>query len=209
MSEPNNEKNIEPTEAAEQPTTQNVEQRKIEKKAKKEERKKKMYRRITVILLIVIVILILLLLQKCSSDVTVLNPDFPPQVVDPGAKPIPDDDDDDDLTIEEGGGGVGLMLSDKLTIDLSDKEVSLYFANPNRSLRDVVLWITVQDVVIAQSGRMLPGYQIETLDLIEGAETKLVEGVYSGKFIMYFYDPETNERATVNTEFPVTITVRQ
>lgn len=206
MSEQNNEKNIEPTEAVEQPTTQNAEQRKIEKKAKKEERKKKMYRRITVILLIVIVILILLLLQKCSSDVPVLNPDFPPQVVDPNIKPIPDDD-KGKLDHDEGGGAVILDYSNLLTIDLSDKQATLDFANPGRSSSNMVVWLMIQDTVIAQSGLITPGYQIDQLDLLKNAEKSLVEGVYSGKFVVYFYDPDTNERALVNSELPVTITV--
>lgn len=206
MSEPNNEKNIEPTEAAEQPTTQNVEQRKIEKKAKKEERKKKMYRRITVILLIVIVILILLLLQKCSSDVPVLNPDFPPQETEENAEPIPGGS-GDKLDHIEGGGAVILDFNDELIIDLSDKVARLNFANPGQSTQDMMLQIVIQDIVVAQSGRILPGYEISRLDLLPDVDKMLSEGTYKGKFVINYYDPETNERAMVNSEASVTIQV--
>ena len=215
MTELENKENIENTEAienletkdtTEQPAQLNTEQRKLEKKAKKEERKKKMYRQITVILLIVIIILILLLLHRCSSDMPVLNPDFPPQDTEENAYPFPDDGEDVDYGE---GGGVRLQLSDKLTIDLSDKQAVLFFANPIQSSENMVLWIMVQDVSIARSGLILPGYQIDKLDLLEDAEKMLSEGIYSGKFVIYCYDPVTNERVVVNTEFPVTITVNQ
>lgn len=207
MSEQDKEKNIELTDAAEQTTPPNKEQQKIEKKAKKEERKKKMYRRITVILLIIIIILILLLLHRCSSDVPVLNPDFPPQDTEQNAEPIPGGS-DDKLDHEEGGGAVNLRFEDDVLIDLSDKEASLFIANPKRSTQDMMVLLIIQDNIIAQSGRLLPGYQIKELDMYKGSEKLLVEGVYSGKFVLYYYDPETNERAMVNTEIPVTVTVQ-
>lgn len=199
----------------EQPQNENTGQVSVEeenKKKKKQEqenkdKKRKWYIRIAIILLIIMIILLLLLLRQCSSGTPTLNPDYPPQVDDPNANPIPDDG-DDKLENEDGGGAVNLQFKDKLTIDLSDKEASLTFANPGRSTQDMVLWIMIQDQVIVQSGRLRPGYQVEALDLLEDAEKMLSEGVYSGKFVIYYYDPETNERAMVNTEAPVTITVQ-
>ncbi|MBQ7338960.1 MAG: hypothetical protein IJW40_10995 [Clostridia bacterium] len=181
---------------------------KQKKKKKEDDGQRKWYAIFATILIIIIIILLLLLLRQCSSDVPTLNPDYPPKEQDPNAEIIPGDD-DDKLAHEEGGGAVSLQYSDKLIIDLSDEQALLQFANPGRSTRDMVLWITIQDVVIAQSGRIIPGYRINTLDLLEGAAKRLTEGVYNGKLVIYFYNPETNERTTVNTEAPVTITVRQ
>ncbi len=210
MSEQENKENIEQKETVENPVEQNTGQTddtKDKKKQKKEkDDKRKWYVIITILLFIIIIILILLLLRQCSSDVPVLNPDFPPQVVDPNAKPIPDDD-KGKLDHEEGGGAVILDYSNKMTIDLSDKQATLSFLNPGRSSSNMVLWLMIQDTVIAQSGLIIPGYQIENLDLIKNAAKSLVEGVYNGKFVVYYYDPETNERALVNSELPITITV--
>lgn len=200
----------------EQPQNENTVQiraeEEIEKKKKKKQEdkddKRKWYIVAAIILLIIIIILLLLLLKQCSSDFPTLNPDFPPQEDDPNANPIPGGD-EDKLPHEEGGGAAGLVYKDKLTIDLSDKKASLTFANPGRSTQDMVVWLMIQDQVIIQSGRLRPGYQVDTLDLLRGAEKMLSEGVYEGKFIIYYYDPETNERAMVNTEAPVTVTVKK
>ena len=204
----NKENSIETTYAKEQSVPQNSEQSKLEKKINKAEQKQKMYRRITTILLIIIIILILLLLQKCSSDVPVLNPDYPPQETEQNAQPIPNGT-DKKYKHSEGGGAVRLTYSDKVTIDLTDKKAELHYLNPSSSTQDIMIRIIIQDQVIAQSGRLLPGYQVRELDLIVDAEKMLIEGTYSGKFEIYFYDPETNERAMLNAEAPITITVQQ
>ncbi len=180
-----------------------------EKKKKPQEEKDDKRKRhivITIILLIIIIILLLLLLRQCSSKPPVLNPDYPPQDADENARPIPGDE-DGKLDHEEGGGAVILDFSNKMTIDLSDKQATLSFLNPGRSSSNMVVWVVIQDTVIAQSGLIIPGYQIESLDLIKNAEKSLAEGVYNGKFVVYYYDTETNERALVNSELPITITV--
>jgi len=213
MSEHENNENTEQKDTVKKPIEQKAEQTdskspKPEKRKEEKDDKHKWYIRITIILIIIIIILFLLLLRQCSSDVPVLNPDFPPQETEENMQPPPVDD-DDKLDHEEGGGAVSLSLSDKLAIDLSDKQATLNFANPGRSTQNIVLWITIQGVTIAQSGLITPGNKVTKLDLIEDAATKLAEGIYNGKFVLYYYDPENNERATVNTEIPVTVTVNQ
>ncbi len=162
----------------------------------------------TILLLIIIIILILLLLRQCSTEPPILNPDYPPASDDPNGEAIPGDDDQSKLEHEEGGGAVSLQFRDQLIIDLSDKKAYLYFANPGRSTQDMMLQIVIQEQVIVQSGRLRPGYQVQKLDLLKDAEKMLVEGTYNGKFVVYYYDPVTNERAMVNTDAPVTITVK-
>lgn len=41
------------------------------------------------------------------------------------------------------------------------------------------------------------------------AEISLSAGGYEGKFAVLYYDPDTGEKAVVNTEIPVTITVSE
>ena len=139
---------------------------------------------------------------------TPLTPDYAPVEKEENAENI-EGDDDTKLEADEGGGAVGLTFSDKITIDLSDKKAALYFANPGKSLQDMVLQIVIQDTVIAQSGALKPGNQVTLLELPENMAKKLSAGVYEGLFNVLLYHPETGEKAIVNTEIPITITVNE
>lgn len=181
-----------------------------EKEEKEKDKRTIIYIISTFVLLIIIILLVAIVIKQCSKEEPMLNPDYPPLETDENLKPIPEDD-TTKIEHEEGGGAAAFDLSNKLTIDLSDKKASLRFANPGRSTKNMVLWLMIKDTLIAQSGQIPPGYSIDTLDLVQDAEKSLKEGVYEKdcKFIVYLYDPETNERAIVNADFPVTITVKK
>ena len=162
-------------------------------------------------------VLLLLLITLIAVGVTVwalffrdsgptLAPDYAPQEMEQHAETIPNDS-GDKLDKPEGGGSVSLTYSNKVTIDLSDKMAALYFANPGKSNQDMVLQIAIQDTVILQSGTLKPGNQVKLLDLLEGAEEMLSPGGYEGKFIVLYYDPDSGEKAMVNTEIPITVNV--
>ena len=110
---------------------------------------------------------------------------------------------------DKGGGSVSLSYSDKITIDLSDGQATLMFANPGKSNQDMVLQIVIRDTVIVQSGTLSPGNRVTTLDLLPGAEKRLVPGGYDGKFAVFYYDEKTGEKAMVNTEIPISITIEE
>ena len=67
--------------------------------------------------------------------------------------------------------------------------------------------VVIQDTILVQSGTLQPGKQVTTLNLLAGAEKQLSPGGYDGKLVILFYDEVTGEKAVVNTEIPVTITV--
>lgn len=136
----------------------------------------------------------------------VLAPDYAPQEEEQHAETIPGDQ-EEKLDTPEGGGSVSLTYSRDVEISLSGKTASLYFANPGKSNQDMVLQIVIQDQVIVQSGTLKPGNQVTTLSLIDGMAKKLSVGTYEGNFSVLYYHPETGEKAIVNTEIPVTITV--
>ena len=173
----------------------------MEKNEKKKDKSK---------LLILLLLLISLLalgvaawaLLKGDSGPT-LTPDYAPQETDPHAETIPDDT-GEKLEKPEGGGSVSLTYSNKVTVDLSDKMASVYFANPGKSNQDMVIQISIQDTVILQSGTLKPGQQVKLLDLLEGSEKLLQPGGYTGTFIVLYYDQDSGEKAMVNTETPVT-----
>ena len=83
------------------------------------------------------------------------------------------------------------------------------FANPGKSLQDMVVQIVIDETVIVQSGTLKPGNQVTTLNLLDGAEKQLQPGGYDGKFVVFYYDPDSGEKAVVNTEIPITITVQE
>jgi hypothetical protein len=140
------------------------------------------------------------------KETTPIAPDYAPREEEVAAKPIPNEG-DTKLDAPENGSAVSLTYSDQVTLDLSEESATLMFANPSRSKQDMLLQIIVHDTIVVQSGRILPGNQVTELELLSGVVEKLSPGGYDGSFIISFYDPESREKALVNTEIPITITV--
>lgn len=138
----------------------------------------------------------------------VLAPDYAPQQEEENAEAIPGDN-AEKMETPEGGSAVSISYSKEVKISLSDETASLYFANPGKSNQDMVLQISIQDEVVVQSGTIKPGNQVSQLKLLNDEAGKLSPGGYDGKFIILYYDPDTGEKAVVNTEIPVTITVNE
>lgn len=161
-------------------------------------------------LLILLILLLLLLLFLCAwvlwFRVPELAPDYAPPKEDPYASDI-EGDDGEKLDKPEGGGAIGMTYRKTVTIDLSEKKVDLMYQNPGRSNSDVMVQIVIQDVVVAQSGRVPPGKQILTIDLLPGAAAMLEEGGYDADIAVFFYDPETAERSLLQTRGEVSLTV--
>lgn len=165
---------------------------------------------------IIIIVLILLLLITIGITVwalffrdttPVLAPDYAPQQTEENAEPIDDDASGDKLVQPQGGGAVSLTYSKEVTIDLSDNTAKLLFANPYKSNQDMMIQIVIRDTVIAQSGLLTPGHQVTKLELFDNA--KLSKGTYEGKFVVLYYQKDTGEKAMINTEIPLTITVEE
>ena len=163
------------------------------------------------------IILLLLLLLLIAIGVTLwalffreettLTPDYAPRREDKYAQSL-DDQGDEKLEQVQGGGAVSLTYSTKVTVTLDDGMASVYFANPSKSNQDMVLQLVVQDVILAQSGKLSPGKQLDTLELLEGAASRLQPGGYNGQFVVLFYQPDTGEKTIVNTEIPVDVTAQ-
>jgi len=138
----------------------------------------------------------------------ILTPDYAPQKIEQNQEPIANDS-NEKMNVEKGGGAVSISYSDKVTVDLSDKKATLNFANPNKSTQDMVIQIVIQDQILVQSGKLTPGNKVSVLDLLNGTEKKLLPGGYEGKFTILYYDPNTGEKAVVNTEIPISVTVQE
>lgn len=123
---------------------------------------------------------------------------------------IPDDN-GDKLDAPEGGGAVSLIYTTNVTIDLSDKKATLLFGNPKKSTQDMVVQIVVKDQVIVQSGSITPGNRVTTLDLLSDV-LELGVGTYTSencKFVVLYYDQDSGEKAILNTEIPITVTIQE
>lgn len=163
---------------------------------------------------LIILLLLLLFITICTTSwalffrdtITVLAPDYAPQQNEQNAEKI-EGDDNEKLEQPEGGGAVSLTYSKEVTIDLSENKAKLLFGNPSKSNQDMLIQIVIQDKVILQSGILSPGYRVTKLDLFNNV--KLSEGKYEGKFVIYYYQRDTGEKAMLNTEIPLTITVKK
>lgn len=143
-----------------------------------------------------------------NSDDKVLVPDYAPQQTEQNAEPI--NDSGEKLDVPEGGGGISLEYESSVTVSLSEKAAHFSYTHPGRSTQDIVLCIEIDGEMIAQSGTVKPGNKLEKLPLLDGAEKKLSAGTYTdADFRILSYDPETGEKAMVDTVAAVTVTVTE
>lgn len=136
----------------------------------------------------------------------VLDPDYAAKEPDKNAEQI-EGTSGEKLDAPEGGGAMSLIYGKEVEIDLSDSKATFLIGNPAESTVYLVVEIVIRDHVIAQSGAIKPGYRLTTLKLAEGAKDILQVGGYDGKIVLYMYDAETDERAILNSEIIVTVTV--
>lgn len=176
---------------------------------RREAEEKKKGKKKWLLLLLLLLLLLSILIGICVYLVffrVQLTPDYAPQLEDVNAEVI-EGDNESKLDKPEGGGAVGLTYMPEVTIDLSDETATFMFQNPNRSNSDIVLQIVIQDEILGQSGKLVPGKQLTSMELLDGAANKLSVGGYDGKFIILFYDPESAERSVLKSEGAITVNV--
>lgn len=155
--------------------------------------------------------LVLLALLQNLNKPTVIDPDHPLPTEDSNAQTIPVDEDEDEKVVsQDGGGSVSMVYTLEAQVSLSSGEIQIYFRNPSASNHDVAIDLYIisgdQQIPIAQSGLIQAGYGLEKLTLLESVN--LSQGVYEGKYVVHFYNPETGERALVEPEITdLTVTV--
>ena len=169
-------------------------------------KKDKNKRLILLLLLIAVVSVCIAVWALCSKETPViLAPDRVPEQ-ESNVEKI-ENDADKKNEAPENGGAVSLTFSKDVSINLADKTVDLYFANPQRSTHDVVLQIIIRDNLIAQSGTISPGNKMSEVELTDNAAKILSKGSYDGKFVVHYYDIESGEKAVLNTEIPINVKV--
>lgn len=164
--------------------------------------------------LLVFILLLITIMALCvtvwalffRTPEVLLAPDYAPVATESHAQPIPNDS-GGQAAAQPGSGAVSLTYSNQVTIHLDTATAELLFANPGRSNQDMVIQIVIQDTVILQSGRLTPGKQVTTLELTKKAAGMLQPGGYEGSFLIFYYDLQSGEKAIINTEIPISITV--
>ena len=171
-----------------------------------------MKKRVLQILLVGIMLLALLVssLVSCKKDdgdgtPVDSNPPASSGVVDDADENL--ESDDIKLNAPDDGGAAGLEYKKAVRIDISDKEVTLFFVNAARSTHNVTVQLVSEGKVLAESGPITPGKKITKLTLKDGAS--ISAGVYDtgAKLVVKYYDIKTNDCSTVNSEFNITLTV--
>lgn len=183
--------------------------------SEEEEKKKKRFLILSLILgaalVACIAAIVILLLSRNNGTGPVLEPDYPPVSAEPSAQPI-ESDDPGKLDAPQGGGSVALVYSDAVTLDTAAGTLTLYYQNPARSTQNVVLQVVLvrgeDEYLLAQSGLLEPGFMVSSLALSSDFKAHLSAGGYTGRFNLLFYDPDSGERAVVDTQIPITITVK-
>lgn len=163
---------------------------------------------LSVVLTVVLIVTLWAILQKGGDDSSKLSPDYPPQSIDGNQKPI-ENDNSQKLPSSQGGGAINVTYGKDAIASLSNNTISLYYANPNASNQNVAISISIDDVVIAKSMIITPGNMITQLKLEEGISDMLALGGYDAKLTIKAYHPQTNEKAMVDTEAEIVVTVTE
>lgn len=135
-----------------------------------------------------------------------LTPDYPPQGTEENQKPL-EGDEGEKIESPSGGGAINVTYNVGVNVDLSENKVTLLYANPQASNQNVAILIMIDELVVAKSDLITPGYGVDTLTLEEYAKERLTVGGYDGTLVIRAYDPETGEKAMVDTKGEITITV--
>lgn len=99
------------------------------------------------------------------------------------------------------GGFASIEYTKDVRVNRKTGTAQLYYANPSNSVNSVAIQLILVDgegreAILGQSGLLMPGTKLEELQL---DDVGCRPGLYSGKYILTFYDPETSDKAILNT----------
>ena len=168
-------------------------------------------RRTKLMIIIASILLAAIMLTGCKWGKKPPSPDYPEPPADSNAETFVETEAQTEAKLDkvDGGGAVGLTYQTDVTVTISTGAVSLYFANPSRSVDNISIKVYADGFKIAESGMLVPGTQLTTLTLNDaGVRTMKNIGVFEGKFVVDFYNSDSNEKSILSTEIPITVRVR-
>ena len=161
---------------------------------------------------IITAVIVILSLLNAPAPPAPPAPENPLPVIDPNV--VPNEDDTSEKTPLEGGGGsVSLIYTKKAEIDLATEKATIYYKNPNSSNHDIVIELYIVSdgnmYLLGRSGLVPAGNAIYELS-VEQREADIKAGQYEGLYRISFYNPETGERAIVDSNIEgVTVVVTE
>ena len=104
---------------------------------------------------------------------------------------------------------VSLKYAGYATLLNDEKLITLNFINPSKSKKSLSLEIVAdidgEDVVLAKTDRIYPGYKIDSVKYT--LDKEIPKGDYKGKLIVHFYNEQDKEEI-VNSEIIINIYVK-
>ena len=105
--------------------------------------------------------------------------------------------------------GASFEYAGNATIYYDTKLIELYFKNPLRSTRDIVLEVKCdvngEEVTFAKTEQMKPGEEVKQLPLL--SDVALSKGKRAGEFVLHFYNSEGQEEI-VNSKININLFVK-
>lgn len=160
---------------------------------------------IVILLILIILCLGVTIWALFFRDGDPITPDYPPQGTEDNQKPI-EGDNGEKIDSPDGGGAINVTYGTNAIASLSEKKVTLYYANPNASNQNVAILIMVGDMVVAKSDLITPGHEVTELVLEDHAVSKLQAGGYNAELLVRAYNDD-GEKAMVDTKGEITLTV--
>lgn len=129
-----------------------------------------------------------------------------PNVIEDGATQITDDNIDNSNN-QELENSASITFTKTIVIDSSTGIADLLFALPSSTDMDSVISIVINEETIIRSGRIMSGYQVNKLKLLD-PNKPITKGTYNGTLIISFYAKDSNVESSVNTQVDVTVIVQ-
>ena len=160
-----------------------------------------MKNRLPIIIILIGLLTLLLLagifLPKLFGDDVPVSGEIPD--IDPNAVII---DEGDKAPSSGGGGSVTMEYTLTADLDLATNNIAMHFKNPSESNHGVSLDLYVLDgsksYLVASSGRINPGSGIFKMTYVRDYAI-LNPGAYNAMYVVHFYDPQTGEKALVQS----------
>ena len=104
---------------------------------------------------------------------------------------------------------VSLKYAGYAALETDKNLITLNFTNPSKSKKsldlEIVADIDGEDVVLAKTDRIYPGYKIDSVKY--ALDREIPKGNYDGKFIVHFYNEQDKEEI-VNSEITINVYVK-
>lgn len=143
-----------------------------------------------------------------SKDEEVIAPDYAKPEIEENAEPFGNQN-AEQYEKSENGGAVDIIYEKDVEIDLSENKAYLMFGNPKKSNHNMLVQIIIKDLLVSESGMIKSGNRVKELNLQNDVKDKLISGQYEGEYRIYFYDCVSDEKAMVDVNIPILITVNE